>query len=71
MKDQIQRIQEVDRQEELLMISGKCQSVVRKNDNGLQCEKCNAWLHIEGENVSLKFYKALRKASGEISFCIA
>ena len=44
---------------------------MRSHDNGLQCEKCETWFHIKCENVSLDFYKALRKASEEIWFCTA
>lgn len=50
-------------------ICGKCHSTVQDNDNGLQCEKCDAWFHIKCEKVSLELYKALKRASGEMWFC--
>lgn len=50
-------------------LCGKYQREARDNDNGLQCEKCDKWLHVGCKKVSVEFYKALEKSTLEIRIC--
>ena len=46
-----------------------CNKEVKKNDNGVQCDKCGGWYHAGCHGVSLGFYRALQENKDQQWFC--